>query len=159
MPLVEYSSSESDTETSIVSHKPTLKRKRQLEGLDQEVRKPPPPLPASFHDLYATNVRTGTSDDPSLHGGRQRGTPHVVGNYAGHVYVEWYPSAEETSVISKVIHKFASCANVVSLLESDLGVPLPLHISLSRSLSLTNETKDDFAEVLGGVLRASAVSP
>lgn len=47
-----------------------------------------PPLPDSFHDLYSSSTRNARQDDPSLHAGRQRSTPHVQGNWPTHVYAE-----------------------------------------------------------------------
>ena len=82
MPLVDYSDSDC-SEPVISTAKPTRKRKRE-----QESSTDLPPLPDSFHDLYASTVRTSTQDDPRMHGGRQRQTPHVEGNWPTHVYVE-----------------------------------------------------------------------
>jgi hypothetical protein len=84
MPLVDYSSSESEEDKTSKSTHP-LKRKRP--SLNQESSSLPP-LPASFHDLYSTNTRTSTSDDPALHGGRKRQIPHVQGNWPSHVYLD-----------------------------------------------------------------------
>ena len=77
--LVEYSDSEDEGE----QHQRLKKRK--LETADKAN---PPRPPTSFHSFYATNVRSATADDPSLHGGRNRQVPHIEGNWPTHVYLE-----------------------------------------------------------------------
>jgi len=96
MPLVDYSDSEdseheetqkNENEELLILGKPSTKRdlKRKYSGtLTSDL----PPLPDAFHDLYASNSRVSTQDDPTLHGGRQRGTPHVDGQWPSHVYIE-----------------------------------------------------------------------
>lgn len=79
MGLVDYSS-ESDEEPLDPPTKPILKRKADEVEL--------PPLPSAFHNLYTTAARPSTRDDPSLHGGRKRITPHVEGNWPTHIYIE-----------------------------------------------------------------------
>lgn len=81
MGLVEYSDSESEKEEIEI---PTAK-KRKVSGSDGQAL---PPLPSSFLDQYSSTVRTSTKDDPSMHGGRKRVTPHVEGNWPTHVYLE-----------------------------------------------------------------------
>jgi hypothetical protein len=84
MALVDYSSSsdEDPNATVEVLPVPSLKRKRDEPSPDL------PPLPSKFHDLYASTTRVSTRDDPSLHGGRKRVTPHIEGNWPTHIYVE-----------------------------------------------------------------------
>jgi hypothetical protein len=47
-----------------------------------------PALPATFRDLYSSTVRTTVQDNPALHAGRQRATPHIVGNWPAHISLE-----------------------------------------------------------------------
>lgn len=92
MALVDYpDSGDSDDDCSLpietdepkTKSRETLKRKR-----DPDTHSTLPPLPLSFHDLYASNSRTASQDDPGLHAGRQRLTPHVEGHWPTHVYIE-----------------------------------------------------------------------
>lgn len=99
MALVDYTSSDEEggvengkkEETEVVapssrktSAHPSNSLKRKCDSLASDL----PPLPSKFHDLYATNVRSSTTDDPSLHGGRKRVIPHVEGNWPTHVFIE-----------------------------------------------------------------------
>jgi hypothetical protein len=129
--------------------------KRKCEALASSL----PPLPASFQDLYATNVRTATKDDPNLHGGRKRQVAHVEGHWPTHVYLEWYPKADETRLLQKMITRIpGSLTKVHSLLQSDLGVALPLHISLSRTLSLQTKEREDFLARLKASVKDAGIN-
>ena len=86
MSLVAYPDSASDSGGDSPAPKPGLKRKRGEP--DAAASNHLPPLPAAFHDLYSTNARVSTSDDPSLHGGRKRAVPHIKGNWPSHVFLE-----------------------------------------------------------------------
>ncbi|KAI6835231.1 hypothetical protein KC367_g4768 [Hortaea werneckii] len=158
MALVAYSdSSDTDKEDA----QPTKKRKVS-DGAKSKTALPP--LPSTFQDLYSSTVRTSTQDDPSLHGGRRRVTPHIEGNWPTHVYLEWRPNPEEAQLLAGLIaaqyahDKVASeQSKIHSLLQNDLGVSLPLHVSLSRPLVLRTEQKDPFLDRLRNVILASGV--
>lgn len=89
MPLVEYSDSESPESSGLED---TNGKKQCQRGVKRKRDSRPvstlPPLPDTFHDLYASTSRVSNQDDPSLHGGRQRMTPHIEGNWPTHVYIE-----------------------------------------------------------------------
>jgi len=171
MSLVGYSDSDDDSEQTGgkrgdgskqgVAVAATSKRKRS--GRDeqpaQRAVRPAPSLPANFHSLYATQARASTSDDPSLHSGRQRQIPHLVGNWPSFVYLEWLPSEEDLVGLDQVIEQASKQMRTVSnssiasvglqsSLRSELGVRLPLHISLSSPLTLTTDNKDAFQQEL-----------
>ena len=167
MPLVDYTSSSSDDgDLQFMKDNRQIGKKRKAQdALKHDKRKPvPPPLPESFHSLYAANVRTSTSDDPTLHAGRTRQVPHVVGNWPTHVYLEWYPSQSELAVLDRVIQTAGSASasiaitsNLQSFLRSELAVQLPLHISLSAPLFLRTEHKNLFQTMLDSKMSNSQI--
>lgn len=89
MALVDYSDSES---SDIPQPDQTHNRSQSSRGIKRKQSSASdsilPPLPDSFHDLYASTARASNHDDPTLHAGRQRAMPHVEGNWPTHVYVE-----------------------------------------------------------------------
>ncbi|CAI6280630.1 unnamed protein product [Periconia digitata] len=132
-----------------------------------------PPLPAAFHNLYSVNARISTSDDPSLHGGRKRAVPHVQGNWPSHVFLEWVPSQPESQALRRLIdqveasikhdidakNKSLQAPDIVPSLLSPLGTPLPLHISLSRTLQIKTDNREPFLDTLIASIRTSMVKP
>lgn len=126
MALVDYSSSEDEDgseEPQILT--PTapnpLKRK-----VDDRTASELPALPSSFHNLYASNTRVSTRDDPSLHGGRTRITPHIEGNWPTHVYIEcWFTQS--------------SCWRPKSLTDSYEGVHRLQNIQHWKDLSIKSK--------------------
>lgn len=195
MPLVEYS----DSEGSVDAPRPTVssnaKRKRAHSPFPADSAKQTlPPLPSTFHDLYASASRLSNTDDPSLHAGRQRQIPHVEGNWPSHVYIEcrfpsqvhiviggrvrvrWecnsscargFPTTERYAHLESIIDRVngrrdyveADGRRVHSLLRSDLGAPLPLHISLSRPIVLRGEQRHDFLQNLTARIRKLGMHP
>ncbi|KAF4341767.1 snrna phosphodiesterase [Fusarium beomiforme] len=174
MALVDYSSSsESDESSGSASHH--VKRRKGLDGIAAHSDGPSgsvtkhadassmPPLPDTFHDLYASTVRQSVVDDPSLHQGRKRQVPHVVGNWPSHVYTEWHPSTTQhrllTNLMADIEKEVSSEIKLHNFLTSELGSPLPLHISLSRPLSLTTGNKDEFLDKITESFNNSGIAP
>ncbi|KAG6032284.1 hypothetical protein E4U41_007267 [Claviceps citrina] len=169
MGLVDYSSS-SDEETAPAAR-----------GL-QEPRMPP--LPPAFHDLYASTVRKSVVDDASLHQGRKRQNPHVAGHWPTHIYVECmyeflffspcfnahlvltgsesgHPTVAQHDALDALVketqRQIGHDVHLHSFLTSDLGTPLPLHISLSRPLSLPTSIKDEYVSRIQDGIRTSGI--
>ncbi|KAK3111155.1 poly(U)-specific 3'-to-5' RNA exonuclease [Teratosphaeriaceae sp. CCFEE 6253] len=147
MALVGYSDSEGDDADAPPPFPPAKKRKREREPV-----KALPPLPSTFRDLYSSTVRSSTQDDPALHGGRQRVTPHVEGHWPTHVYLEWGPEPYEYAQLLALIAleqdvQQGTC-ELRSLMSNELGVSLPLHISLSRPLVLRAQQRELFLDHL-----------
>ncbi|PNS20886.1 hypothetical protein CAC42_2817 [Sphaceloma murrayae] len=146
MGLVEYPES-SDEDAA----EPIAKRRRLSSPPAAVDKQAPPPLPVQFHDLYSGAARVSSSDDPSLHGGRKRLVPHVEGNWAAHVYLEFHPSSSQSTLLTRLLSSLPHSASFTSLLSSN-SVSLPLHISLSAPLTLRTNTKGTFHTALAGSL-------
>jgi len=168
MALVDYASSDEDEDHTLLkvdiqplnpSTNRSIKRKR-----DDESSTELPPLPSKFHDLYASTTRVSTRDDPSLHGGRKRVTPHVEGNWPTHIYIEWYPTTAEYEPLSQLITALkksvpSESTTIHSFLTSDLGAQSPLHVSLSRPIGFATEQKGGFLASLEQALKSSGIRP
>jgi U6 snRNA phosphodiesterase len=121
MVLVDYSDSDSEVDKKLEKNvkeegrqspasvsTDSLSKKRHHEAITSDHPAPdpgpsllkqaiPPTLPTAFYSLYATNVRSATTDDPSLHSGRKRQTPHIAGNWPTHGYLECKSEVRSTS--------------------------------------------------------------
>ncbi|KAJ5124529.1 uncharacterized protein N7515_008354 [Penicillium bovifimosum] len=158
MSLVQYSDSDSDPEPQSNPSPPSSKKTHPNPTTPSL-----PPLPESFHDLYATATRVSVQDDPNLHDGRVRIIPHIEGNWPTHVYLQWYPCVEGQGLLYNTLVQCGidisdrSENQVHSLLISDLGVKLPLHISLSRSVVVRTEQRFELTDALENAIKESGV--
>ncbi|KAI1459497.1 U6 snRNA phosphodiesterase Usb1 [Annulohypoxylon moriforme] len=169
MALVDYSSSDSesaDEEAESVSAAAKKHKTSHAETpVDNESKSTAlPPLPAAFHDLYASTVRVSTTDDPTLHQGRKRVNPHKPGNWPSHLYIEWHPTSPQLHTLSSFLADLQPALSPLSVdlksfLTSDLGTPQPLHISLSRPIVLSTGQKDGFLETLVSRIAGCGIAP
>ncbi|RKF62823.1 U6 snRNA phosphodiesterase [Erysiphe neolycopersici] len=166
MALVDYTSSDEDKDTDTrPSASPTYETKGAVPSIFNKANNtsdPLPPLPAKFYDLYASTKRLSTKDDPSLHGGRIRSSPHVVGNWPTHIYLEWNPTTIERELLHQLIMAVQSndeSFQIHSLLTSELKAPLPLHVSLSRPIQITTKQKESIIASVRQSIKCSSIQP
>lgn len=89
MGLVDYSDDSGSEEAA--GHGPTMELASDTAepiAPATSVQQQLPMLPAGFIDSYSGAVRSSNRDDPELHQGRHRITPHVAGGWPTHVYLE-----------------------------------------------------------------------
>ncbi|EED16220.1 conserved hypothetical protein [Talaromyces stipitatus ATCC 10500] len=158
MGLVEYPDSSTDSEAEEL-----LQPKKKQRTNSHAVRSLPE-LPTAFHDLYASSIRVSVRDDPNLHGGRKRVIPHVEGNWPTHIYLEWYPRKDELIILEDILKKCETelahgHSKIDTLLQSDLNVQLPLHVSLSRPVVLSTDQKQPFIEGFEHAIKESNTKP
>lgn len=75
-----------------------------------------------------------------------------------------YPRRDELTVLKNVLSKCETESShdkskICSLLHSELGVQLPLHISLSRPVVLTTDQKQPFLDAFERAIKASNTKP
>ncbi|EMR11394.1 hypothetical protein PNEG_00418 [Pneumocystis murina B123] len=106
-----------------------------------------PPLPDFFLDLYKVKPKQG--NEPEFHEGRTRTYPHVTGGWPSHIYIDLMPNEKLQILLKKIQESFRiEGIEFKSLVENDLGMPLPLHISLSRSLMLGSDIINEFKNTI-----------
>ena len=99
-------------------------------------------------------------DNPALHQGRIRATPHVDGQYVAHVYVPVV--VERSSALNKIIDDVLDDAKTLapSLNDfwstGDLSKNRELHISLSRPTYLRAHQREDFRRAIRTISRQFA---
>ncbi|KAI0764719.1 U6 snRNA phosphodiesterase Usb1 [Fomes fomentarius] len=147
--LVEYSSSDEDGDQE---HPPPLIKKRKLPSLAEHL------------------VPRTPADNPALHQGRRRTTPHVDGQFAAYVYVP-VPVSKQSRLFRLVKRIFMSAKEDIPSLhpiafvtdespEPDkLRVELDnetveLHISLTRPTYLRAHQRQEFRRAVQAVARA-----
>ncbi|KAJ7465307.1 hypothetical protein FB451DRAFT_434146 [Mycena latifolia] len=130
--LVAYSSS--DESESDSSRQPAKKRK----------------LPV----LSVTLVGPTHVDDPSLHQGRIRATPHVDGQYATHIYAS--VALDHSSTLFKLLCRIIASAKIMvptlhDFWSSSKDCEPELHISLSRPIFLRSHQREDMKRAVRSI--------
>lgn len=114
-----------------------------------EIRKLPP--------ISSTIAPPVPVDDPSLHQGRIRTTPHVEGQFSAHVYVAL--SLERNSPLHKLVHAILSEAKEAVPTLHEIWKPesdpsrQELHLSLSRPISLRAHQREDLKRAVKNIAK------
>ncbi|KMU92637.1 hypothetical protein CIHG_10482 [Coccidioides immitis H538.4] len=118
--FVEYSDPDSESDSTVSAIYPETRTLLHSLGSSNKnvsiVSSPLPSFPAELHHLYSASTRASIEDDPDIHEGRQRTTPHSVGSWPTHIYLEFQLRGQ---------------IEIHSLLCNNLGVRLPLHVLCS----------------------------
>ncbi|KAI0345677.1 hypothetical protein BDW22DRAFT_1353253 [Trametopsis cervina] len=138
--LVDYGSSDDDTSPSESPVVPVTKKRRL------------PTLAPSF-------TLSAPKDNPALHQGRVRSSPHVEGQFAAYVYIpiKLVPSGSLYSLLRKVVKRAGDFVPIlhpigVSINPEDSNLEnigeREMHISLTRPVYLRAHQRDDFKTAL-----------
>lgn len=78
--------------------------------------------------------------------------------------VSGFPLTSEQELLSNLLSELKNqnpteAKKLQTFLTSELGAPLPLHISLSRPIVFTTENKGDFLESLQTAIKSSKIQP
>ncbi|KAF9485886.1 hypothetical protein BDN70DRAFT_870814 [Pholiota conissans] len=144
--LVSYSSSDEDEEKEGPSEEGKSVQPEPL----QKKRKLPP--------VSASLVPPGPIDNPALHQGRIRTTPHVEGQFAAHVYVS-LPLGRH-SMLHKLVQNILRDAKTAIPALCDIwpaeeaSTRPELHISLSRPIFLRAHQREDLKRAVKNIAKA-----
>ncbi|KAF5390669.1 hypothetical protein D9757_002740 [Collybiopsis confluens] len=126
--LVSYSSSDDEFDNEFLPQLPPKKKK--LPSLSPSLLVPAP------------------KDDPALHQGRIRSTPHVDGQWASHIYVPI--RVESHSAIQKLLIDALETAQKLepALHPFETGQSFDLHVSLSKPIFLRAHQRQDLKQAV-----------
>jgi len=87
----------------------------------------------------------------------------VCGTYSD-MCVSGFPLTSEQELLSNLLSELKNqnpteAKKLQTFLTSELGAPLPLHISLSRPIVFTTENKGEFLESLQTAIKSSKIQP
>ncbi|KAI0768973.1 hypothetical protein BD413DRAFT_558748 [Trametes elegans] len=146
-PLVEYASSdeENDSRSEVESQLPHAPPPKKLKKL--------PALPA-----YLTPQ--APVDNPALHQGRRRTTPHVEGQFAAHVYVPLVVG-KHSRLHKLLLRIYATVKDAVPSVhpigfsDTSEDADIEVHISLTRPTYLRAHQRADFKRAVHNIARTT----